>query len=309
MIRLNKLTEDDEKAHIAAWAAYVKETLIDNCATLIDLYPGLLELVPYLIDDVEDKLIYQPPALREQIDYVKDFHPDIDSAFSKSAKTRTANEKLLVEAFESAYNYDKFSDAKKKWGAYHLVGAYKQRICPYCQGSHINYHQSGDGRMRPALDHFYPASKYPYLAISLYNLIPSCHQCNSSIKSSADPFELIAPHPFEFVEAEVIFSIDTAIWQSAMNKDDLKIHIRSTTPAAKAHLDLFALQARYQWYTPEIADVCRRTRKWQDAKGPLQGLITRESFACGFEKTKSHSRILGNCLIELSEQISKLAPS
>ena len=39
-----------------------------------------------------------------------------------------------------------------------------------------------DEIIRPEFDHFYPQSRYPYLSLSFYNLIPSCKSCNSTIK-------------------------------------------------------------------------------------------------------------------------------
>lgn len=309
MIRLDKLSDANEKEHVAAWAEHIRSTLKKEATPLAATYPALNDIIPYLVDDVEKKLVALPNELRAQINYIKTNHANIDGIFAKSPKARTDEEKGLVAAFESAYSYEKFSNAKRKWGAYHLVGAYKLRMCPYCHGGHINYHGTGDGRMRPALDHFYPESKYPYLAISLYNLIPSCYQCNSSIKRSEDPYIRAAPHPFEFVEAEVTFRLNTKFSRTSSVTDDVLITIDTTTPTAAAHVELFALQARYQWYAPEISDVCERTRKWLDAKGPLQKLITRESFACGFEHDKSRTRILGRCLLEVSKQVSKLISS
>lgn len=307
--RLEKLAENDEKEYVNAWADYIRTTLKAETAPLAATYAGLNEIVPYLVDDVEKKLVALPDGLRAQINYFETKHADIYTIFTKSAKDRTDEEKAVVAAFESAYSYEKFSRARKKWGAYHLVAAYKPRMCPYCHGSHINYHGAGDGRMRPALDHFYPESKYPYLAISLYNLIPSCYQCNSSIKRSEDPYERSAPHPFEFVETDVTFSLNPTLSRTSSVLDEVLIKIHSTTPAAAAHLKLFALQERYQWYAPEISDVCERTRKWLDAKGPLHDLVTREAYACGFEQSKGRSRILGRCLLEVSAQVSKLTSS
>lgn len=55
--------------------------------------------------------------------------------------------------------------------------------CPYCNIEQITIIPNNqNGKMLLSLDHFYPKSRYPYLAISFYNLIPSCHNCNSTIK-------------------------------------------------------------------------------------------------------------------------------
>ncbi len=63
-------------------------------------------------------------------------------------------------------------------------------VCPYCNRSYIFTveKEARNGKARPQYDHFFPKSKYPYLAVSMYNLIPSCAVCNSG-KSDKDSFK------------------------------------------------------------------------------------------------------------------------
>lgn len=67
-------------------------------------------------------------------------------------------------------------------------------VCPYCNRQFISTIVSG--KVRPQLDHFYPKSLYPYLALSLYNMIPSCGVCNLS-KLSLDTAETPIVYPFD----------------------------------------------------------------------------------------------------------------
>jgi hypothetical protein len=56
-------------------------------------------------------------------------------------------------------------------------------VCPYC-----------DGTLTPPLakvDHFYPKSEYPFLALTPENLVPACTDCNSiQVKGAQVPLEL-----------------------------------------------------------------------------------------------------------------------
>lgn len=63
-------------------------------------------------------------------------------------------------------------------------------VCPYCNRSYIFTvkKDARNGKARPQYDHFFPKSKYPYLAVSMYNLIPSCAVCNGG-KSNVDSFK------------------------------------------------------------------------------------------------------------------------
>lgn len=60
-----------------------------------------------------------------------------------------------------------------------LIARTNLKACPYCNRNFIfNFKRSNSTEATAQLDHFYPKNKYPYLAISLYNLIPCCSTCN-----------------------------------------------------------------------------------------------------------------------------------
>jgi hypothetical protein len=45
--------------------------------------------------------------------------------------------------------------------------------------------------LMPEIDHFYPKDKYPFLAVSFFNLIPSCLTCNGlSAMSNTDSYSI-----------------------------------------------------------------------------------------------------------------------
>ena len=52
------------------------------------------------------------------------------------------------------------------------------KICPYCNRNYI-FTLKGSN-VRPQYDHYFPKSLYPYLALSMYNLIPCCAICNGA---------------------------------------------------------------------------------------------------------------------------------
>lgn len=74
------------------------------------------------------------------------------------------------------FDYDKIQDA-----AYWLLDQLQVRTCPYCNRVYTTHFRSTGIRstgIRPSLDHFFPKSKHPYFALSLFNLVPSCDYCN-----------------------------------------------------------------------------------------------------------------------------------
>jgi hypothetical protein len=110
----------------------------------------------------------------------------------------------VYEAFlkecKDLFDYGKFSNKQTKgWNAYGLCAESKYQVCPYCQQSAaLTVYRDEDGKsFRPTLDHFYPKGEYPFLALSLYNLVPSCYTCNSSLKGKIDFYTHQHLHPFE----------------------------------------------------------------------------------------------------------------
>jgi hypothetical protein len=72
------------------------------------------------------------------------------------------------------------------------------KVCPYCnaQNTILTNKDFGNEILKFQFDHFFPKSEFPYLSISLYNLIPSCANCN--ITKSSKSLNLNEHyHPYE----------------------------------------------------------------------------------------------------------------
>ncbi len=98
------------------------------------------------------------------------------------------------------YKEEKFyikKDGKKiPYRAYELIKSLNINTCPYCNRNTI-YNLSYQKKRTSELDHFYPQSKYPFFALSFYNLVPSCKVCNK-IKLDNDDKEYINPYDERF---------------------------------------------------------------------------------------------------------------
>jgi len=85
-----------------------------------------------------------------------------------------------------------------RWDASMLIRKMGIRYCPYCNAETIyvipkcdnESNCSEDICYHTALDHFLPKDRYPFLGLSLYNLVPSCTRCNTSYKHNKDPISL-----------------------------------------------------------------------------------------------------------------------
>lgn len=110
--------------------------------------------------------------------------------------------KDLVDFFEGKYKA--WCQRPRYFRPYDFIKQLNIKACPYCNLEYVqiatfsrNYSE-GNKFVRPALDHFYPKSKYPFFAISLYNLVPCCTTCNSSIKSDNEIGSYVdCVHPYD----------------------------------------------------------------------------------------------------------------
>lgn len=124
----------------------------------------------------------------------------VETVESLKATASTTEYVVFLEECKKLFDYGKFSSKKTNgWNAYGLCGSSKYQTCPYCQqaGALTVYRASDTKSFRPTLDHFYPKDQHPFLALSLYNLVPSCYSCNSSLKSTCDFYSEQHLHPFE----------------------------------------------------------------------------------------------------------------
>ncbi|HFR3976991.1 TPA: hypothetical protein ACHVI3_001114 [Streptococcus suis] len=133
-------------------------------------------------------ILLPPEELAKFAEIRDDLTPSQSKAFKKAYK-------ILYEPIISKKN----NESEIKMNQF-LVRELGITVCPYCNRNYIN--NRGD-RFAAQMDHFYSKDEFPWLAVSLYNLIPSCGACNH-IKGT----EALNVHPFikkNVEENEVVF--------------------------------------------------------------------------------------------------------
>lgn len=140
--------------------------------------------------------------------------PNLQELLKKSEKLKEISDlndsqvtemKAFVKKIEKIFNYNNFCrqhlrKTGKKWGAYELVKQLKVEVCPYCNRQYITVsepNENEEGRTRPQLDHFYSQARFPYFAVSFFNLIPCCYVCNSNLKSNQECTVDTHIHPYK----------------------------------------------------------------------------------------------------------------
>lgn len=168
------------------------------------------EQIKNIIIDDKNKKRY-----KKLIDYLCDISGKIDENKLRKLLTGTKSELIEIinsvgeielqknDSFARLYiNFRKSDDSKT------ILNKLNVNVCPYCNRLYT-FTLAREG-IRPQFDHYFPKSKFAYLSVSLYNLIPSCSICNqkkSKLNTFKEENELFYPYEDEFGN-EVFFQTE-----------------------------------------------------------------------------------------------------
>lgn len=176
---------------------------------------------------------------------------ELDSIKSKFCK----NEKI-----RKIFDYDNWL-SNDKYNAYDLAKKLDIPTCPYCNRMYTKtvMGKAGEKIIRPEFDHWFPKSEYPLLALSFYNLIPSCHICNSNVKGKTE-FKLDTHfHPYNpSSNLKATFSYNHKSY------DDYKIKINTEDKFALDSVEAFQLENIYQAHEDEVKDLIKIRQAYSD---------------------------------------------
>lgn len=128
-------------------------------------------------DNIERLLISEPKELYE---LNKDLMKKITGYYPDDPVEYKGNYK--VKKLQEIFNYNTLISGNKD-NSYKIAEIKGRNTCTYCNRQYtITLKEDGEFITRPQFDHWFPKSVFPLLALSFYNLIPSCSICNSSAK-------------------------------------------------------------------------------------------------------------------------------
>ena len=204
----------------------------------------------YIMDYIDDILIGEPFRLIEISDYIKPFIDSIPD---------------FKKAVEYVFNYKTFTThANSRYDAYQLAHLLDVRTCTYCNRNYTNTVIKDNGKKltRPQFDHYFDKARHPVLAISFFNLIPSCSICNSSIKGTHKMSLADYTHPYIDNTLE---HFRFSYRYSNKSKNGLQIKIKAPDPSkAKNTIDAFAIEEVYNSHTGELLDLLRTKQYFSD---------------------------------------------
>lgn len=229
--------------------------------------------VTWLVKKYREKIVSPNPAN----------YPAVIQAFEDNFPEKSEIRIMARSIFEQIFDYDKFKNKSTKgWNAYSLCEGAIWTVCPYCHitGTETEVPDEDGKGYRPQLDHYFSKAAYPFLALSLGNLIPCCARCNGpNFKHQIDFAKLPHLNPFEDDE-NISFTLkcinpalehDPIIGALRGEVTDYMIEVGSKKICAKtsASINTFQLNKLYDRYVGEAKRIAYSVRNLaEEAKNP-----------------------------------------
>ena len=128
---------------------------------------------------------------------------DKDISFEKLLVADFIYLKKLVDYLDKNSSYASLSEKQKKYfyilyerlNKVEFIRNLNINVCPYCNRNYIFNFKKKKLNATAQLDHFFDKNHYPFLSVSLYNLIPSCPTCNQ--RKSNKKVDIFNPYIYD----------------------------------------------------------------------------------------------------------------
>ncbi|WP_316795447.1 hypothetical protein [Pedobacter agri] len=184
-----------------------------------------------------------------------------------------------------------------RFSKYDFISKIGRDTCPYCNRNYI-YYLSKSKEIKPQIDHFFPKSKYPFLAMSFYNLIPSCQTCNGfGAKEEKDPLKEGLINPYLLKSSDFIFTykpVSSKIISTFLDKKSITIEITKNIPG---HLDVFKLKELYELHSDHVVELIFKS-KIKYSETYRNYLEKYKEKGLKFSENEIDRMILGNYVME-----------
>ena len=291
-----------------------KLTIKINKKNIINITNKIKRILQYIEDHIDNILIGTPSDLREHINNIQ----NIDSHVYKGGKKASDINRLLSHIFKDmCYNSSNLDKKDIVFNKFEFTTSLNINTCPYCNRNYI--YTTSPNKLKNEIDHFFPTTHYPYLAVSFHNLIPSCKFCNQiSIKGSYDTHKNNVKNPYEIQDKDFKFtyfiqSIDLTQKRTYSNSKCLElenlvnIQFKRSIPS---NLDCFKLEELYQKHSDIVMElICK---KMHYPKTYIQDLVKlgfskeeihRFLFCNYLKKDELHKRPLSKLIKDISEEL------
>jgi len=118
------------------------------------------------------------------------------------------------------------------------------------------------------LDHFMDKGTYPYLALSLYNLVPSCYVCNSKVKGT-QPIGGVAPtsQKFDFDDKVKFKTFLSNPNLQVDDEADIELFLKEDfSDKYQNYLQVLELDGRYDYHKYRVIEMIQKRKDYPDSR-------------------------------------------
>lgn len=186
--------------------------------------------------------------------------------------------------------------------------------CYYCNIDFINtFKKNEETKYAFTLDHVLEKADYPFLALSLYNLVPSCYVCNSKVKDSKIPFDNFSPtnNNFDFDNKVKFKSFISNPNLQIEKKHDFNIKlIECFSNKYDKYIESLNLNSRYDYHKYKVLEMIQKRREYPDSRiKELSDLTNRtvdeikQDLFGIYTSVNLHKRPLSKLIKDISEEL------
>ena len=204
----NILSEDIEYKNVKEQLSIFKyKTLIEKTIKTLIVKKIFIRELKELRNNIYLLLVSDIATLKYYISKIKRSHPKL--IYTKHRKFK--NYKDSFEKLYTSHLSNIGSEFKEPF-----FNLFKDiNVCPYCNRNFINpinkksftKIKGANDNQFPDIEHFFPKSIFPFLSLSISNLMPSCAFCNK-IKSNVDTYTNNCISPYEIKENDTRFKFE-----------------------------------------------------------------------------------------------------
>jgi len=175
----------------------------------------------------------------------------------------------ILKKNQKDYFLTLYSRLDKPW----FINELDMKVCPYCNRNYIfNFLKANKKNATAQLDHFFDKGTYPYLAICMYNLVPSCSTCNQ--RKSSKKVNIFYPYLESFDDA-VKFKYDgiNSLQYFTNQKLDffkderVMFHLEpiKDIKKVKEHIEVFNLESLYAEHKDVVSELLQKRVVYSDS--------------------------------------------
>ena len=173
MIKIKPIWDSNSDESIRIWELFdkmieqikLREKLKKHCDEIQNTSEALYN---FLFDDQEVRDVNLNKLLKTRTDY---------STLNQEGLIFLLNEGKTWMGVKNIFNYNAFSRSDYFSKLVQMMGV---STCPYCNRAFTSTVEKEDGEIRRhnQIDHYMSQDSYPYLALTLPNMVPVCADCN-----------------------------------------------------------------------------------------------------------------------------------